>query len=150
MGYLKGQTLEYFATHMRSCVKAPGSQKRRLRIYADTTDAAEVMGNIANGVFGGISYGVAPDDVGGFAAVNFDYVWKRDYAVERINKEVSEYRAARQETLLENLLANTNKPEGNNPDPDEPEKEKTDWTTYIIIGAAALALVLLVWPKRKK
>lgn len=39
---------------------------------------------------------------------------------------------------------------GGLPDPDEPEKEKTDWTTYIIIGAAALALILLVWPKRKK
>ena len=39
---------------------------------------------------------------------------------------------------------------GNQPDTDEPEKEKTDWTTYIIIGAAALALILLVWPKRKK
>ena len=39
---------------------------------------------------------------------------------------------------------------GNLPDPDEPEKEKTDWTTYIIIGAAALAIILLVWPKRKK
>lgn len=39
---------------------------------------------------------------------------------------------------------------GNLPDPDEPQKEKTDWTTYIIIGAAALALILLVWPKRKK
>lgn len=39
---------------------------------------------------------------------------------------------------------------GNQPDPDEPQKEKTDWTTYIIIGAAALALILLLWPKRKK
>lgn len=143
--------MEYFADHMRSCVKAPGTQKRRLRIYADTADAAEVMGNIVKGVFGGISYGVAPDDVGGFAAVNFEYVWERDYAVERINKEVNEYRAAHQDTILENYLASSENHEGENAASDEDEEgKKTGWITYAIIGLAAVAVILLVWPKRKK
>ncbi len=33
-------------------------------------------------------------------------------------------------------------------EPEAPEKQSTDWTTYVIIGAAALAIVLLLWPKR--
>lgn len=35
-------------------------------------------------------------------------------------------------------------------DEKEPEEGKTDWTTYILLGLAAVAIVLLIWPKKKK
>lgn len=148
MAYLTGKTLEYFAAHLQSIEKAPGAQKRRLRIYADSRTAADHMANIVNSVFGGISYATAPEGHDNFAAVNFEYVWERNYAVEQVKKEVSRYRTGNQDSLLENLLAD----DDTDPPTEEEDEDgkKTDWTTYIIIGLAAVALILLVWPKRKK
>jgi len=45
---------------------------------------------------------------------------------------------------------NDNGGSGDIEEPEAPEKQSTDWTTYVIIGAAALAIVLLLWPKRKR
>lgn len=41
---------------------------------------------------------------------------------------------------------NASNPNSSNDD----EETKTNWTTYIIIGLAAVAIILLVWPKPKK
>lgn len=35
------------------------------------------------------------------------------------------------------------------PDPDT-DKKSIDWTTYIIIGAAAVAIIILLWPNKRR
>ena len=39
---------------------------------------------------------------------------------------------------------------GDNEETETTGKLPADWTTYVIIGAAVVAIVLLLWPKRKK
>lgn len=87
----------------------------------------------------------------------FDTSSERDSAVRQVNEELVQYGKSHPDAYVvpvnDSPSSGTGGGGGNGgglPDPDEPEKEKTDWTTYIIIGAAALAIILLVWPKRKK
>lgn len=142
--------MEYFADHMRSCVKAP--QKRRLIITGDSHEAAVFMGQTVKSAFGGewCDTGTALDKD---AIVKFEFVWQRNDAVKYVNRDVDNYRNGHQDTVLENLLASSENHEDENAASDEDEDEegkKTGWTTYAIIGLAALAVILLVWPKRKK
>lgn len=148
MGKLTGNTLKYFADHMKSCEKAPGAQKRRLHLVGDSHESAEYMARIVTSAWGAEWYDA--DSLAKFAVVKFEYVWQRDNAVNEINKEVNAYRNSHQDSVLEEMLGGDN--DGNNAPQkdDEDDEKKTDWTTYIIIGLAAVALILLVIPKRKK
>lgn len=130
--------MEFISAHMTECRKH-GYKPYRLLIIADTKANARTIGSYLKTAWGAASI---KDDSGGDSDLSlvFDHVWQRDQAVQEINEEVNAYR-----------LANPGSIFGSAPTPtDIPEKESPDWTTYIIIGVAAAAIILLIWPKKKK
>lgn len=75
----------------------------------------------------------------------FDRVWRRDEVVDEINDVVAAYRNQHPEILSD--------PDVSSEDPVVigTETQNTgSYTTYIIIGAAAIIIVLLLWDKLKK
>ena len=75
--------------------------------------------------------------------ITFDRMYKRDDAVTDLRQKVANYVVSHPDEFktTENEIAQ--------PDEDEDQK-KPDWLTYAIIGLAAVALILLIIPKRKK
>lgn len=65
--------------------------------------------------------------------------------VKEINDCILKY-GADSEYQQNNGGGNASNPNSSNDD----EETKTNWTTYAIIGLAAVAIILLVWPKPKK
>ena len=121
-------------------------------IVADSGANAEQIAMWLEPVFGAVKIA---DNSGNDNDVSlvFDTSPKRDEAVRQVNAELVAYRQSHPDAYVVPVDDSPSSGTGNGdnlPDSDEPEKQPTDWTTYIIIGAAALALVLLMWPKRKK
>ena len=46
--------------------------------------------------------------------------------------------------------APVNTPDVPDPDPDDDKEKAIDWTTYIIIGAAVVAIIILLWPNKRR
>lgn len=133
---LTGQDLEYVANNMKDCKKDP-LYKRRMVVRVYSANASNEMKSILERAFN-------PErslfEVDGDVVLKFPYVWQRDEAVRDLNAAVDEYLATAY---------------GPTPDPDTPTvptnetETKTDYTTYIIIGAAAVVIIaLLLWLRK--
>lgn len=153
---LTGENLKYAAENIKECRKH-GYNKRRVLIVASSHFTGRTLAPILQEAYNATDIA---DYSGGYEdfSLCFDTVWRRDEVVNQINAAIAKYRSEHPELL------NTPDPslpwetEDETPEaaesaeetPDTPQKESPDWTTYIIIGLAAVAIVLLVWPKKKK
>lgn len=147
---LKGTKLKFVAEHIVSYRKM--AAKKRLYIECDDKDSGATVYTYLHGLYGNTGYDK------GFNWKDFTMVFsseaERNKAYEDLNGAYSAYI----ESNPEIIGYEPDEPDPNNPnngtdpeEPDDPETETTDWTTYIIIGAAALVIIiLLLWnPKRK-
>lgn len=155
MGKLNNTILKFMSEHLVECRKRKGNRYRML-IVADNGNNAKQIAIWLKPIYGAISIA---DDSGNDNDVSlvFDTSPERDEAVRSVNAELVAYGKSHPDAYVvpvnDSPSSGTGGGGGNGgnlTDPDEPEKEKTDWTTYIIIGAAALAIIILLWPKRKK
>lgn len=147
MGKLKNSALEYISEHMVECRKH-NSAKRRLVFIADSSAAAAAIIPWLKTAWGATKITDNEDNV---RVLLFDTVGERDKAVQEINAEVAAYRYAHPDSIVpKEAVINTTDVTNTTAEPDEPTKETPDWTTYILIGLAAMAIVLLIWPKKKK
>lgn len=144
MGKLGNEALKYIAEHMVECRKH-NTAKRRLVFIADTSTAA---GAIIPWLKTAWKATKITDNQDNVRVLLFDTVTQRDNAVEEINAEVAAYRFAHPETIVPAEPTPSNAPDTT--DTNALEKETPDWTTYFLIGLAATAIVLLIWPKKKK
>ena len=145
---LSGTALSYISDHVIE-VRKHKSNRYRVLIVADSAEAANNIGRWLKTAWNAVAIKDQNDNVPNDISIQFDYMWQRDQAVDEINKEINDYRRANPDSIVPPPTPTTSESE----DPtttDEPEKEKTNWTTYIIIGLAAVAIILLVWPKPKK
>ena len=147
MGKLTGEALAFVAEHMRECRKAGGALKRQMVVTCDSSTNAKTIVPWLKSLWGAEKI---VGDIKKESSIKFEYMWQRDQAVEQINAEVNAYRLAHPELIVPTTPQTPETPTQTEPDPDEPEKEAIDWTTYIVIGVAAVAIILLIWPKRKK
>ena len=156
---LKGNNLAYVAQHLVSCSKH--SSKRWAKVVTDSADAGSKVYNILKAAYKPSDYskGLDWEDF----SMKFDTVTGRDEAVQDINEAVAEYMEAHPDQLdtpLDDPIGSGKDDKegyrpgqttggGANATPDSPEETKTDWTTYIILGAAAAIIIALVVWKRK-
>ena len=153
MGKLNDTILKFLSEHLVECRKH-NYKPCRMLIVADKLKNAKQIAVWLKPIYGAIRIA---DDSGDDKDVSlvFDTTGERDDAVIKVNKELVQYRESHPEAYeapIVNPPSSGDGGGGNLPEPEEPEPEKqpTDWTTYIIIGVAALAIILLVRPKRKK
>jgi len=151
MGKLNDTVLKFMSEHLVECRKH-NYKPYRMLIVADSGTNAKQIAVWLKPIFGAVKI---VDDSGNDndVSLTFETIGERDSAVRQVNEELVQYGKSHPDAYVVPVNDSPSSGTGNGgnqPDPDEPEKEKTDWTTYIIIGAAALALILLVWPKRKK
>lgn len=154
MGKLNDTILKFLSEHLVECRKH-NYKPCRMLIVADKLKNAKQIAVWLKPIYGAIRIA---DDSGDDKDVSlvFDTTGERDDAVIKVNKELVQYRESHPEAYEAPIVNPPSSGNGNGggnlPEPEEPEPEKqpTDWTTYIIIGVAALAIILLVRPKRKK
>ena len=114
--------------------------------------AAESIGKYVKSAISDIEWYDSGTELDKDVIFKFQHPSKRDYAVEQINKDVSSYQQQDPTSLLQEPAPTNTPAEGENAPikEDDEDKKKPDWLTYAIIGLAAVALILLIIPKRKK
>ena len=137
MGKITGDNLKFVSDHMKSCEKATVN-KRRIVVTADNQDNVFRLGHILSDAYMPKRWTIAYTRT---VYLDFEYMWQRDQALQEINAEVNAYRTA-----------HSNGPGSDEPTSDSPsgtETKTVDWTTYLLIGAAAAIILLLIWPKKR-
>lgn len=147
---LQGSDLEYIATHYEKISDAYNTQ---IYFCFDSKESGAEAFDILKRVYakecnydawsGWFGAGDKRDFYLGF---NTRYV--RNLVLSSITHSVSNFR----ETHPDAVYHGGGHPEtvDDNFDPDDDPNNSTDWTTYIIIGAAAMAILILLWPSKKK
>ena len=143
--YLTGKNLEYVALNVDTIEKHPLDKRGMHVTVADQSTADQVKQRLMAAYSAKGSYNLFG---GRDFTITFDKVWKRDEAVADANAAILEYFDAQPDDPPYGS--------GNNPDADTTEIEgstaattKTDYTTYIIIGVAAVIIIALLLWKRK-
>lgn len=136
------EQLKFVAEHMTFCRKH-GYKKYRVLIGADSNDNGKRLSTILMDAYGASD---VADYSGGYRdfSLVFDSVSRRDQVVENLNANVNAYRDSHPEVVY------TPSTQGTEPATDVVEKKSTDWTTYLIIGAAVVAVIMLLWDRKKK
>ena len=136
------EQLKFVAEHMTFCRKH-GYKKYRVLIGADSNDNGKRLSTILMDAYGASD---VADYSGGYRdfSLVFDSVSRRDQVVENLNANVNAYRDSHPEVVY------TPSTQSTEPATDVVEKKSTDWTTYLIIGAAAVAVIMLLWDRKKK
>lgn len=80
----------------------------------------------------------------------FDTVERRDDVVKNLNANVNAYRNAHPEIVYSGD-PETPSGTGTTGTASDPTASKAkDWTTYLVIGAAAVVILLLLWDRKRK
>lgn len=139
------EQLRFAAAHMTNCRKH-GYRKYRALIEADCNANGQTLATMLKTAYGASDIA---DYSGGYKdfSLVFDSVTRRDEVVDKINAAVNAYRDAHPEIVPETVLPSAEDP--GNAGADE-GKKTASWTNYLIIGAAAVAVVLLLWDRKKK
>ena len=139
------EQLRFAAAHMKACRKH-GYRKYRVLIEADGNTNGSTLATMLKSAYGASDIA---DYSGGYQdfSLVFDRVWRRDEVVDQINAAVNAYREAHPEVVPETVRPSAEDP--GNAGADE-GKKTASWTNYLIIGAAAVAVVLLLWNRKKK
>lgn len=144
MGKLTGVPLEFAAKHMTNCRKH-GYKKYRVLVEADSNANGKTLCTYLQEVY-------RPEDIadysGGYKdfSLVFGTVWRRDEVVKEINNAVAQYRIAHPDAVPTYGNASS----GTGDDTPGPQKKTSDWSTYLIVGAAVVALILLLLNRIKK
>jgi hypothetical protein len=141
---MTNEQLKFVAEHMMFCRKH-GYKKYRVLIGADSNDNGKRLSTILMDSYGASD---VADYSGGYRdfSLVFDSVARRDQVVKNINANVNAYRDSHPEVVY----TYTPSTQGTDPATDDEVKKSTNWTTYLIIGAAAVAIFLLLWDRKKK
>ncbi|MBR3711104.1 MAG: hypothetical protein IKM99_09125 [Bacteroidales bacterium] len=145
MAQLTGEPLKFAAEHMTNCRKH-GYKKYRVLVSADSNTDGKTLCTYLQQVYK--PSGIA-DYSGGYRdfSLVFDTVSRRDEVVNDINDAVTAYRMAHPGSAPTNGGSST---VYTSEEPVDVQTNKTGWTTYLIIGAAAVAIIMLLWNRKKK
>lgn len=145
MARLTGGKLAFFAEHLEEIKKAYKTQ-----IYLCFDDAGNGFKAylILKELFGSdLNYEAYGSDWRDYY-VGFTSQAKRNEAYDELSNDIGTYLAAEfEEEYKEDEDEEETPPPPTPPTPEEPKPEQPDYTTYIIIGAAAIVIVLLLWKK---
>ena len=139
---LQGYKLEYCSEHIVSYRKM--SAGKRMKVVCDSKEDGEAVHSYLKGVYGSKSYdkGLDWED---FTMI-FSSKDDRDDAYKDLDGALTEFREANPEHTPMYGTGTGDDPTS----PDDSDTEKTDWTTYIIIGAAAAIIIALLIPWKRK
>lgn len=138
---LTGKALEYVALNVEEIKKAPLDKRGMYVKVSDPSTGEQVMQRLKQAYAAKDYYkGLGWRDF----TITFATVWQRDEAVNDANAALIEYFDTHEEPAPE--------PDPDTPNPTAPKDEeetKTDYTTYLIIGAAAVVIIaLLLWQRK--
>ena len=149
MAKLTGTALEYISAHVVEVRKHKGN-KRRVLIVADGKDAAERIAIWLKTAWNAESIKDNNDSVPNDISIQFDTVRHRDNAVSEINKEISDYRKAHPETIVPPAVDTPSSDEVTTGTDEESVATKRNWITYAVIGVAVVAILIILFRKKKK
>lgn len=132
---LTGKALEYVSLNVEEIKKAPLDKRGMYVKVSDPSTGEQVMQRLKQAYAAKDYYkGLGWRDF----TITFPTVWQRDEAVNDANAALIEYFDTNEEPDTPNPTA-----------PKDEEETKTDYTTYIIIGAAAVVIIALLLWRRK-
>lgn len=149
---LTGENLKFIATHREEIELYHGGIYFCFDSKANGAEAYNILSNRLSSDISRISYGLDKRD---FTIIFKGGETKAAEIYPKIVKEIEDYRQVH--------------PEVTDPyytDPNDPDlqpgsssgtgsilnsvSKSTDWTTYLIIGAAVVAVIMLLWDRKKK
>ncbi len=140
---LTGNNLKFIATHRQEIEPYNGGVYFCFDTIANGTEAYQILRNRLSSDIRSIKYGIDKRD---FTIYFVGGETKAKEVFNQINKEVEDYRQANPE-VTDPYYTDTN-------DPDlvsgTGSGSGIDWVTYLVIGAAVVAIVLLLWDRKKK
>lgn len=141
---LTGYNLDFIATHIQEIDK----YNRGIYFCFDTKDNGTEGFRILNAVLPVTTsgYGIDKRDF----TLKFGSVDKRDEIYTELSKEVNDYRQSHPEATDPYYNNPVNPGAGGNSGNGNDVKKSTNWTTYLIIGAAVVAVIMLLWDRKKK
>lgn len=149
MGYnLSNDDAEYLALTVDGVLIPIYNKKIEVRMKK--ASEGEKAARIFNSTFG-----AKIQNVGGYKEfdLKFDTMSERDEALALTNAAIVHWRnkwiAENQEEYVEHGLPDY-EPDPDAPDDPRDDKTKADWVTYLVIGAAAVTIILLLWEGKKK
>ena len=136
------EDMSFIAHHLKSIEKHPSDRYKAI-ITCDNAASVNKIAPMLVLAYFGDNWKYYDDMAHTTGVITFDRMYKRDDAVTDLRQKVANYVVSHPDEFktTENEIAQ--------PDEDEDQK-KPDWLTYAIIGLAAVALILLIIPKRKK
>lgn len=143
---LKGNDLKYAAEHIVVCRQHKRKSCRAL-IETDDEQSWGRLQTKLKDLYGANSVKDNSGDDLDFSLV-FDDSGARDKAVNDINDAIEEYIALHPDT--DNNFNYTPPQTTTSGEPEIDTSTSKDWTTYLVIGAAAVAIILLLWNRQKK
>lgn len=149
---LTGNNLKFIATHREQIEQYHGGIYFCFDTVANGEEAYQILSNVLRpeGI-SRIKYGLDKRD---FTVYFNDGESKMMELYPKILKEVEDYRNAHPE-VTDPYYTDPNDPDllpssGNGSGNGTGVSKNTNWTTYLIIGAAAVAIILLLWDRKKK
>lgn len=142
---LTGYPLQLAAECIVTCRKHKTYPRKRVLIKVDSKENGERLAGQLQGIYNPKRIADSDDGWRDFSLV-FDSEDKVKSTIEDINGAIRDYLEAHPE--VSGYIPDDNQEGSDTPDPDDNDEEtdKTDWTTYIIIGAAAAIIIaLLIW-----
>lgn len=151
MAKLKGNALDFCARHITTYRKMT-TFPSRLYVYADDKQNGER-------IYQHLSSAYAPRNYSkGWDWADFELIFnntdERNSAYSDMDKAITSYRESHPDTdpdydpdTYEPTTPTTTGTVVSDEDTESPDR---DYTTYIIIGAAAIILVMLLWERKKK
>lgn len=135
--------------------KHKSQPRRRVLIVTDSEETGKRLAGQISGLYGENKIATDGDGYKDFSLVFDHNSDKIDKTINDFNGAVSEYIEAHPEEFGYVVNGNPENDHGNGkpdpetdkPDPEDSEDEKPDYTTYIIIGAAALIIIVLLLEK---
>ena len=147
---LNGENLKYAAENIKECRKHK-TNRFRVLIVSGSDKKGRNLAAILQPAYNATDI---KDINGGYEdfSLVFDSTSRRDEVVTKINSAISEYRAAHPDlyNTQQQTTPQTHSVETPAPTENPETEEKTNWKTYLILGMAIAAILIILWPKKKK
>lgn len=144
---MTAEEVEFLATALDFMPRPIGT--RKLEVIMKNSSYGERAARIFEVRYNGIIL-----NIGGWKEFDVKFASKSEMeqALDDINVSIAswwdEYKQNHAQEYIEHGIPDPSYPDPE-PDPDT-DKKAIDWTTYIIIGAAVVAIIILLWPNKRR
>lgn len=151
MGRLTGDDLTWMYGHLKPNYHQLARKDRLWFAFANQSEGRKGH-DIITRVYS--DYYVKSGDVGNYTDFNIKFSSQAaaEWVLADIQDSFREYNTYHPSANMGGQAGTGSSPDPTDPDPgpDDDKEKAIDWITYIIIGAAVVAIIILLWPNKRR